>query len=436
MADPPTSGSPEPPADGASPGPPAVIARRLLTPLALLLPVAAAAARDDDPPAWTWFPGGQLSVNGIAYDSRNAKHSGLETELAVPILDGLHRSGARVHVAADLDGEDTRSNLWEAWGEWPVASRSWLRAGLLRVPLGSEFATRDEDHALVGYGFPAHLAGRWDTGVRLDGYLTDDTWYGVTVTAGHGFDHKGRSRKSDQVAARLLTTSASDGSGAFEGPFAGVTVAWSPDYDDPIQIASPLEQQVFTTPDLDGGSAMWQHVEFGWRSRAFRGGVEVTNGSVSDVPVGGGREEDVDQLTSWAAYVVWSLRGEAARWSRGGWVPARGPLGSRPGAARSAAGPAPPDEPALPIEFALRYSNADIDRVLFDEGITTYDPSTQEVRTFSAILGGLVDPDTRLALQWTKIIADHELTTLGGDNRDSSWVLRVDRRFGRPPPRR
>lgn len=408
-----------------------------MTPLRSLLCTALLAAQvsaQDEPepelPAWTWFPGAVWSVNGIAYDSRNSKHSGFETETASLLLDGLHEGGFRLHVDVDLDGEDTRSNLWEAWGEWPLGPRSWVRVGQMRVPLGSSFATKEEDHSLVGYAFPPYLAGRHDVGAMLDGYLAPDTWSSVAATFGRGFDLDGRNLSSKQLAVRLQQTAASDGDGAFEGPYVGLSLAWSPEYDDPIQLDTPLEQTVFTTRDLDGGDAFWQHLEFGWRANRLRASAELTHGAVNDIPVGGGREVDADQLTSWAAEVVFSLRGEAARWQRGAWVPARGPLGSRP--TPDAQG----EVPELPIELAVRYSNADIDRVLFDEGITTYNPSTQEVRTFSAAVGGLVTPDTGLTLQWVKVIADDDLRVFGGHNRDSSWVLRFDHRFGRPPPQR
>jgi hypothetical protein len=51
------------------------------------------------------------------------------------------------------------------------------------------------------------------------------------------------------------------------------------------------------------------------------------------------------------------------------------------------------------------------------------------VRTFSGALSLWLDGQTRATLQWTKVISDHELSTFGSRNRDSSWTLRADRRF-------
>ena len=83
----------------------------------------------------------------------------------------------------------------------------------------------------------------------------------------------------------------------------------------------------------------------------------------------------------------------------------------------------------LPLVLSARYSNADIDRTLFDEGIAKYGPSTQEVRTFSAAVSGYVRRDSRLTFQWVKLIADQDLDTLDGNTQDSSFVLRWDFTF-------
>ena len=61
--------------------------------------------------------------------------------------------------------------------------------------------------------------------------------------------------------------------------------------------------------------------------------------------------------------------------------------------------------------------------------MATYDPSSQETRTFGASLAAHLAPLTRVSLGWVKVIADQELTELGGTTRDSSFVLRLDQRF-------
>jgi phosphate-selective porin len=82
-------------------------------------------------------------------------------------------------------------------------------------------------------------------------------------------------------------------------------------------------------------------------------------------------------------------------------------------------------DPLECLEVAFRYSNADIDRGLFDTGLTTYNPSTQEVRTATLNLNWYPQPGLKITAGWVKTIADHELSTLGETNRDSSYLLRM-----------
>ncbi|MBM3984380.1 MAG: hypothetical protein FJ296_01615 [Planctomycetes bacterium] len=117
-------------------------------------------------------------------------------------------------------------------------------------------------------------------------------------------------------------------------------------------------------------------------------------------------------MGAWTAMLAFNLRGRAPAWERGGWQSYDLQRG---------------DE--LPLELAFRYSNADIDRDLFDFGLTTYDPSSQETRTLSAALAAHLAPLTRLTLGWVGVIADQELSPFGGTARDSSFVLRLDQRF-------
>ena len=125
-------------------------------------------------------------------------------------------------------------------------------------------------------------------------------------------------------------------------------------------------------------------------------------------------DEDIDQLISWVWYGSWNITGEEQRWENGGWAAL------------------PPSEGTWlrgRWELAARYSNADIDRDLFDYGYTDYDPSTQECRTFSIALNWYPIPHTRVSLGWIDTIADDDLTTFGGSDRDSSFSLSLELRY-------
>lgn len=384
-------------------------------------PSRAAASPTDDGGSDNLRTGALLSLDLRDYGHGNAKHDGLETEAAALFLELVNEHGTRFWLEVDADGEDSRHNLRELWIETILGDGStWLRTGLQRFEQGSEAATRGEDFPLLGVGFPGWLDGRTDWGLRLDGYTdTDaDVWWALGFQGGAGFGKNGRQRRGQAVSARLVFTPDPDPDAAFRGPFLGVAVTRAFDVDDPLEIANPLEQTVLSTPRLDGRSATYVHLEGGWRTETLRLGAETVRGEVADVALPGVGRDDVDQLGSWSAWFSVMLSGRAPVWWRGRYHPHPLTSGSTQYGER-------------PVELAFRYSNADIDRTLFDTGVTNYSQSTQEVRTFSAALSSQLTPDTRLALQWTKTIADHELTTFGGRNRDSSWALRWDERFGR-----
>jgi phosphate-selective porin len=202
--------------------------------------------------------------------------------------------------------------------------------------------------------------------------------------------------------------------GLLGGVYAGLGLAWLTDFDDPLVLATPNESIVFTTPDLEGDSGSYRHFEAGWAWGPVRLGWERVIGEASNVPIGGGEKEDMDQLGSWSLFASANLTGEAQVYRRGRWAEPEPPRSDGPLPGR--------------LELAVRYSNADIDRALFDaeRGITDYDPSTQEVRTFSLGLDWQPLRAVRLGFGWVKTIADHELTTFGGKNRDSTLTLRLE----------
>jgi hypothetical protein len=374
---------------------------------------------------WNIHLGGQLTVDAVAYDKDNRKHSGPRWETVNLQITGRYGNQFYFYIEPDLLGIDTKNNFYEAWAGWNVSPALQVKAGRLRVALNSEFATRPEDFPSVDYGFSSYLDGRHDLGLQVGGLLWDSSiWYQGTVTAGQGFDLDGNRKSDPQCSIRAVVFPMQRlGYNLLKGGFLGLGVAWTPDYDDEIFLQTPLRSTVFTTGNLDGDSARWIHAEFGWYRGAFRLGAERVNGEIQDVKVSNGMERDFDQLTSWSAYASWNITGEPMRWARGRWLPPM-PEGGPEGKKQIF--------DVLKIlnslgclEVAFRYSNADIDRGLFESGVTTYNPSTQEVRTATLNLNWYPQPGLKITAGWVKTIADHELSTLGGTDRDSSFVLRM-----------
>jgi hypothetical protein len=376
----------------------------------------------EPPEDWRWDADGLLSLQYTDWGGRNASENGLDTQTATIIVTGRYGDDFRLWIEPDFDGENTRHNLSELWGEWTLAPDQWLRVGQMRVALGTEFETRHEDLLFVGYAYPTWLYGRYDTGARYDAYATDNLWWALAGTVGEGFDLEGGQRENPLFMIRGALTPEQrlqDGRREFEGLFGGAAFAYSPDGDDHIIQDTPLEQTTFTTPDLDGEAEQFVHWEGGLRTGPFRAGLENIVGDITEVPSGApGDTNDMEELTSWAGYVAFNFTGDAPRWERGGWAPYT--------QADHDAGK------ALPVELGFRYSNSDIDRDLFDLGVISFDTSSQETRTLSTVLSAYLNPDTRLALQWLFVIVDDNgLPPFDGEDRTSNLVLRWDQWFGR-----
>lgn len=366
---------------------------------------------------WDIHAGGQIVVDAVAYDKNNRKNSGLRWETVNLRVTGNRGDRFRFFVEPDLLGIDTRTNLYEAWAAWNINPSLLVRAGQVKVALNSEFATRPENCPCLDYGFSSYLDGRYDLGLQADGLLPGKVlWYEATATTGNGFDLDGRRRSDPLCALRAVVfPQRFIPSDFLDGAFAGLGLAWSPDYDDSVLVQTPLRSTVFTTRPLHGDYYRSWHFEAGYYKGPFRIGAERVNAEIGNVRIGGGRTIDVDQLTSWSAYASWNITGERMRWERGRWLPARGDNKRLKGLER------------IPgcLELAFRYSNADLDRVLFETGMTAYDPSTQEVRTATLNMNWYPRPGLKVSAGWVSTIADHELYTLGGTNRDSSYVIRA-----------
>ena len=367
--------------------------------------------------------GSRIALDAIKYGYANERHSGLEFDYAALIISGQFKS-LSWRIEPDLVGRNTRRNIYDAWGALAICPELRLTAGQFRVALGSEYATHEEYLPFAGYGFTSYLDGRYDVGLRIDGDLLKSIlWYEATATMGEGFDLEGERLESPMYALRLVGHPfgwIKDKTGfwhSLQGFFVGVSIAHTTDFDDPIRLATPFESRVFKTRDLDGDSGQWIHYEFGYHRGPFRLAYEHVSGTADDVPVGRGRKEDMDQLTSWVVYASWNITGEEQVWKSGGWVkPAKAPSGKSgffdflPGR----------------WEIGARYSNADIDRDLFVYDYTYYGQSTQEVRTFSLNLQWQPRDQVRFSVGWVKTIADQDLVTFGDTNRDSSFLLRFE----------
>jgi hypothetical protein len=374
---------------------------------------------------WDVHLGGQLAVDALYYDSDNAKDSGFRWETVNVLFAGNYENRLFFHVEPDLLGIDTRNNLYEAWAGWHFDSALRVKAGQVKVALSTEFATREENFPAVDYGFSAYLSGRYDIGLQIDGSLGSNLfWYEATATAGNGFDLDGNARDAAQFSVRAVTFPFNRLTlGWLKDAFAGVGFAYSPDFDDELFLATPLRSTTFATANLDGDSARWLHGELGWFWGPMRVGGERVHAAVNDVKVSGGDRQDFDQLTSWSAYGAWIITGQQVRWKQGRWLP---PV-LETAAGREKAGP---DIFRLLnslgcLEIAFRYSNADIDRDLFKAGLTDYGISSQEVRTATLNLNWYPRDGLVINAGWVKTIADQDLSTFGGTDRDSSFILRT-----------
>jgi hypothetical protein len=372
----------------------------------------AAAAAPREALGGTLRLGGTFAADGILRDRRNAGHSGLETGAIRPRADLRWGEAWALLVEADLLGDASPHPLAEARATWRPATAWRFEAGYLPLALGTEAATREPDLPAVGRGFTSWLAARTDVAARAVAAPGEALRVEAFAAAGHGHALDGRARTSPMIAGRAVVRP------GVLGAFLGAGAAHLADFDDPVDLRAPLRSTVFHTGDLGGSGGRWLLAEGGFAAGPVAAGLEVLRGVARGVRDPGGGTFTADEITAWTGSVALSLTGEERPWRDGRW--------ERPEARGGGA-----------WEVAIRYSNGDVDRALFDEGVTTYDPSTQEVRTFSAVLGWRPFPGGRVALGWTKTIADDALSVFDGNgpsavprvsggNRDSSFVLRLE----------
>ncbi len=371
--------------------------------------------------------GGRFALDLTRWDRRNSNHSGFDLAALRPLFEADVGGRSQLRAELDLVGVDSKRHSFDLWMRQEFGRHLALQVGQIRVAMGSEYATREENLPLVGYGFTSYLTGRYDLGARATVDVADDALHGeVAATLGSGFGLEGEGKDDPLLMGRMTLEPLH----ALEvewlrGLYVGAAVAFQPRFRDELRVNTPLQSTVFTTGDLHADRAAWGLIEAGWRYGPMRVGFEGVRGVLDNVDVPGPGVKDMDELFAWTATASVLLSGDRVTWSRGRW----GPYARR--AARIE--PAQDAFTALrvrgvdgPIELAVRYSNADLDRDLFRNGLATFDPSTQEVRTFSVNLLFHLAPGTRFQVGGVRTIADDDLSTFGGANRDTSLVARFE----------
>ena len=376
--------------------------------------------------------GGSAALQLIKYDPRNTRDSGVRFDRSVIRLDGTPADSLELRLSFDLKGTDTHG-LEEGWLSYTLDPRLRITTGLLRVGLGDEFQREPEDLTFVGWAFPSYLDARSDAGIRVDGEFADSVlYYDLVATAGAGYDTFGQTRKGSQFSARFvsyplrnLSTAVGPLRPFFSGLFAGAAVAYSPHYRGHLDVATPLRSKIFLTPSLSADSSLFLHYTAGGDFGPLRITYELVNGSLQNLETPAGEESLRKQITAWAGTVSWLITGES--------------YDSRPYRSRSGGNRIRPHRPVwgVPVndrgggawEVAVRFSNADIDRDFFNFGVTNFVQSSQEFRTFAAVLNWYASGNLKTSFEITRTIADQDPAAFDGGGRDTSYVMQLQYRF-------
>lgn len=389
--------------------------------------------------------GALLALDARLYDERNARHSQLRIDRALVRIDGELLEGFFFDTAIDLKGIDTRFGLERAWLAWMPLGHDViglrLSAGLMEIPLGVEAALPEHELPFVDYAFPAFLNGRTDWAARIEAEVAEGMVSADGALAlGDGYDSFGQRRGEPQLSLKLTSypfrpIDLAVGPEGYRFPllsgiFFSGAVAWSPSYASDLDVATSLRNKLFLTPRLEGEGAFFWHFGYGIDAGPVRLIHELVRGSLYDVDLPGGGEEDFEgQITAWALSVSWMITGE--------------PYDSRPfrqssaGPPRVGRGDAFPRRPLFggeepghgAFEVAVRYANADIDRDLILLGFTDVRTSSQEFRTFEVALNWYPIRSVRLGVQLTRTIADQRPAVFDSHGRDTSGVIRLQLSF-------
>jgi hypothetical protein len=374
--------------------------------------------------------GGRVALDFVAWDDRNSNESGFKFGALRPLIEVDVSGRTQFRAELDLDQVDSKRGCYDLWVRQELGRTGAVQVGQVRVAMGSEYATREENLPLYGYGFTSYLTGRYDLGLRATLDPAAALHLEGVATAGSGFGLEGEGKEDPLFLGRAtLEPLRARGPEWLRGLFVGGALAWQPSYRDELVVATPLQTTLFATDELRGSDATWVLLEAGWRNGPMRVGVETMRGMISDVELPGGGHHDIDELYAWTVYASCFLSREQPAWQDGRWtrhVRARSriPADEKDEMTRYVMHPS-----EMPIELAARYSKGDLDQSLFDLGLTTSDPSTQEFRTFSANVIFHVMPGTRVFLGGERTIADDDLSVFGGANRDTSFLMRLELDF-------
>ncbi|MFC1706785.1 hypothetical protein ACFL59_08185 [Planctomycetota bacterium] len=382
--------------------------------------------------------GGRFALDYLRYDRRNVRDSGLRLKHALPSLDVSVLELVTLRLVVDTIGVDTRYGIYEAWLSLAPTRLARLTAGVLRVPLGMEHAIPEGELSFSGYGFAAHLDGRHDLAARLEGEIEEGLLsYDLSYAFGEGYDLTGQRLGHPQLALRTVTypfrsaelsvTPCDYEIPLLSGLFGSIALAYSPSFEGRLDVSHPLGNKMFTVPRLRAQRSFFRHFGYGMDAGPLRFAHEVVTGGLRRLETPAGTDTDLEeQITAWQASLAVMVTGEhydsrpfRQREARGRDAPAHSPADHKDEEARWEGA----------VEVAARYANADIDRRFFDLGITGYNVSSQEFRTFSGAVSWYPNRNLRLSAQIVRTLADQYPAAFDSHGRDTSFAVRVQYRF-------
>ena len=380
-------------------------------------------------PPWRLHAGGVLAVDLYKYDERNVRDSGPALGRAVVRLEAWRGEEWSARIAPDLHGIDTEYGFEEAWVSWVpsfVPSRLLrVTAGLQRIALAIETSIPEEDLPFVGYSVLDPMAARTDLALRFDGEWRDGiVSYQVDLAAGVAYDPQGRKREGPQYSARVMAY-------PFRwldwrvlpGLFINLAAFWNPDFEGEYDVTTPLRNTAFTVKTLHADRFEGFHLGIGMEWGPFRLIHENLRAGFVDLE-GGGDRNFRNELHGWTASLTVLFTGES--------------YDSRPYRLRDGRGAGFPKCPLDgdgesqgigAIEAGVRYSNGDIARELFEAGFTDDRTSSQEFRSFSAVVSWYPTSWLRASLEFVRMLLDDDPAEFGGQGRDNSWVFRIQYDF-------
>lgn len=346
-----------------------------------------------------------LSICSTDYGSDNLRNDGISLERLTVRLSGRHLDQVDWRIGVDAVGIDTRNGVEEAWMAMSPSDAFRLTIGQFKVAMGAEYSIPEEELPFIGYSFPAYLSGRSDFGLMADGAVPGNgLFYETSVTVGSGFDENGQDIDGPMLAGKLTAYPWT----LQVRPFFSIAYSYTSDFQGELDVPTPRRNKLFDTRNIEAKAQSFYHISWGMDADSVRLLHEFTRGSLHGVDLPeSGRSDFDDQISAWAASLSWRIHGK--------------PYNSRPFQDRTIPG----HRTGHALEFALRYTNADIDRDLFRTAITDYDTSSQEFRVISGAVNWDAGPWIRLTLQADKTIADQTPRAFSGKDRDLAYTLRM-----------